>query len=98
MSYKKETDIVLGMKLALIANPEPKGDRLCFTFKLSRDRHAKLLAAADKHDMTLTDLFRLHVDRLLPVLQKATPVDVPGYKKDGRTKPKRRNVHVYREP
>lgn len=40
-----------------------------------------------KHGMTLTDVLTLHIDQVTPVLQKAKPVDVPGYKKDLRTKP-----------
>ena len=52
--------------------------------KLSRDRHGKLLAAVDRHGMTITDLLVHYIDQVLPVLQRAKPVDVPGYKKDKR--------------
>jgi hypothetical protein len=61
-----------------------KGDRLCMTFKISRDRHGELLAQVAKHGMTVTDILTLHIDQIIPVLEKAKPVDVPGYKKDKR--------------
>jgi hypothetical protein len=34
--------------------------------------------------MTVTDILTLHIDQIIPVLEKAKPVDVPGYKKDKR--------------
>ena len=63
------------------------------TFKLSRDRHGKLLAAVSKHGLTVTDILTAHVDQIIPVLLKAKPVEVPGYKRDLRTKiPRRREI------
>lgn len=86
----EETRYVKRLKESLAAQPEERGDRLCFTFKLSRDRHGKLLAAVSKHGLTVTDILTAHVDQIIPVLLKAKPVEVPGYKRDLRTKPPRR--------
>lgn len=82
----EETLYVKRLKETLAANPDEKGDRLCVTFKLNRARRGAFLAALVKHGMTLTDVLTHHIDQILPVLQKAVPVDVPGYKKDLRTK------------
>jgi hypothetical protein len=83
--YSQETLYVKRMKETLAALPEEKGDRICVTFKLSRDRHGELLAQAARHGLTVTDLLTLHIDQIVPVLQKAKPIEVPGYKPDGRT-------------
>lgn len=87
--YSAETLYIKEMKEILAAAPEEKGDRLCMTFKISRDRHAELLKAVGRHDMTITDILTLHIDRIIPVLQKAKKVNVPGYKKDRRLRPAR---------
>jgi hypothetical protein len=72
--------------LRVAAQDDERGDRLCFTFKLSRDRHGKLLAAASKHGLTVTDILTAHVDQILPALLRAKPVEVPGFKRDLRTR------------
>ena len=73
--YSAETLYIKEMKEILAAAPEEKGDRLCMTFKISRDRHAELLKAVGRHDMTITDILTLHIDRIIPVLQKAKKVE-----------------------
>ena len=88
--YTEETQYVKHLKEILAAAPEEKGDKICVTFKLSRDRHGELLRAVSNHGMTVTDILTLHIDQIIPVLQKAKPVDVAGYKRDKRTKPPRR--------
>jgi hypothetical protein len=88
--YTEETLYVKRLKETLAAHPDEKGDKLSYTMKISRDRHGAILAAAAKHGLTVTDILTLHIDQILPVLQKARPVDVPGYKKDLRTRPARR--------
>jgi hypothetical protein len=87
--HSAETLYVKRLKEMLAAQGDERGDRLCFTFKLSRDRHGKLLAAASKHGLTVTDILTAHVDQILPVLLKARPVEVPGFKRDLRTRPPR---------
>jgi len=82
--HSEETLFIKRMKETLAAAPVEKGDRLCMTFKISRDRHGELLAQVAKHGMTVTDILTLHIDQIIPVLEKAKPVDVPGYKKDKR--------------
>jgi hypothetical protein len=82
--HSEETLFIKRMKETLAAAPVEKGDRLCMTFKISRDRHGELLAQVAKHAMTVTDILTLHIDQIIPVLEKAKPVDVPGYKKDKR--------------
>ena len=91
--YSAETLHVKRMKEQLVAYPKERGDQVCFTFKMSRARHAQLLAVVDRHDMTITDVLTLHVDQILPVLQKAKKVIVPGYSKDKRTNPGRKPRH-----
>jgi hypothetical protein len=82
--HSEETLFIKRMKETLAAAPVEKGDRLCMTFKISRDRHGELLAQVAKHGMTVTDILTLHIDQIIPVLEKAKPVDVPGSKKDKR--------------
>jgi hypothetical protein len=48
------------------------------------------MADAAKHGMTMTDLLTLHIEQIIPVLQKAKPIDVPGYKHDKRAAGPRR--------
>lgn len=88
--FSEETLYVKRLKETLAAHREERGNKFSYTMKLSRDRHGKLLAAVDKHGMTITDLLTHYIDQMLPVLQRARPVDVLGYKKDKRTKPERR--------
>lgn len=87
--HSAETLYVKRLKEMLAAQSEDRGAKRCFTFKLSDDRHGKLLAAVSKHGLTVTDLLLAHIDQVLPVLLKAKPVDVPGFKRDLRTTPKR---------
>jgi hypothetical protein len=56
---------------------------------MTGERHGRLLAAVDKHGMTITDLLTQYIDQVLPVIQRAKPVEVTGYRTDKRTKPKR---------
>lgn len=70
---------------------EKKGDKLSFTMKMARNQHGALLAACARHGITITDLLTMHVEQILPVLQKARVVDVPGLKRDLRTTPARRH-------
>lgn len=86
IEYAEETLRVRRLKQQLADAGEDRGDRLCVTFKMGRERHGRFLAAVVKHGMTATDLFNLFVDEITPVLLKATPMEVPGYKKDLRTK------------
>ena len=89
IDFSPETIYVVRMKEQLASREEEKGDRLSMTFKLKRDLHGKLLAAAAKHGVTVTDPLTLHIDQVLPILQKASPVEVHGYRRDLRTTPKR---------
>ncbi len=57
---------------------------------MPRDLHGRILHSLVNHGMTLTDLLLLHATQVLPVLQSATPVEVPGWKIDKRTKRPRR--------
>ncbi len=81
----ESTLYVRRLKETLAAYPAQRGNKLSYTMKISRDRHGKLLAAVTKHGMTITDLLTDYIDRVLPVLQRADPVDVPGYRLDHRT-------------
>lgn len=83
----EETRYIRSIKEALAKLPAEKGDRVCVTFKLSRDRHGQLLAACAKQGITMTDLLTLYIDHILPKLQRAHPTTVPGYEPDKRTKP-----------
>jgi hypothetical protein len=86
IEFAEETLQVRRLKEMLANAPRDRGDRLCCTFKMTRERHGRFLAAAYKHGMTATDLFTLFVDQITPVLLKATPLEVPGYRRDLRTK------------
>jgi hypothetical protein len=81
----KETVYVRRMKETLAAHPDPRGKKLTQNFKISADRHGELLAAVAKHGMTVTDVLTLYIDQVLPILQHAVPVEVPGYTLDKRT-------------
>lgn len=81
-----ETVTIRSMKEMLAKRPDPRGDKLMATFKISRDRHGELLAAVDRHGMTVTDVLTVYIDQIIPVLQRAKPIDVPGYIVDKRTK------------
>ena len=80
----EETLYVKRLKQTLAAQQDKRGDKLCYTMKMSRDRHGELLAAVDRHGMTITDLLVSYIDQVIPVLQKAKPLNVPGYKLDNR--------------
>jgi len=82
----EETKFVRRMKEVLAAHPDPRGDKLVATFKVSRDRHGELMAAVDKHGMTITDVLTFLIDQVTPMLQRAKPVEVRGYTLDKRTK------------
>jgi hypothetical protein len=84
--HSEDTLFVKRLKESLAGNPQQRGDKLSYTMKISRDRHGKLLAAANKHGMTVTDLLIQYIDQVVPVLQRAMPVDVPGYVQDRRTR------------
>jgi hypothetical protein len=92
-----ETLYVKRLKEAIAASPfdEDEGARHCVTFKLGRDRHRAIVAALVRHGMTLTDLLTYHIDQILPVLQKAISIEVPGYKQDLRTKLARSRRQAY---
>jgi hypothetical protein len=81
---QESTLYVKRLKETLAAYPNERGNKLSYTMKISRDRHGKILGAAAKHGMTVTDLITGFIDRVLPVLQQADPVEVPGYRLDHR--------------
>jgi hypothetical protein len=85
--HTEETLWVKRLKEHLAAHPDERGNKVCYTIKMTRERHGRLLAAVDRHGMTITDLLTQYIDQVLPVMQRAKPVEVPGYKKDKRTKP-----------
>lgn len=88
--HTEETLHVKRMKETLAGMPESRGDRISVVFKMRRDLHGQALAALVKHGMTMTDVLNLHIEQLLPVLQRAKAIEVPGYKRDMRTRAPRR--------
>ena len=86
----EDTEYVRRLKQTVVASGELKGNRACVTFKIDRQRHAELLRLCSKHGITMTDLLTVHIDRIMPILSRATPVEVPGYKVDKRTRPRPR--------
>ena len=85
--HTDETLYVQRLKETLALRPSEPGKKFSFTMKLTRDRHGKLMAAVSKHGMTITDLLTPYIDAVTPILEQAVPVDVPGFKRDMRTKP-----------
>ena len=81
-----ETVTVRGMKEMLAKQPDPRGRKEILTMKISSDRKGELMSAVDKHGMTITDVLTIYIDQIIPVLQRAKPVEVPGYSQDQRIK------------
>jgi hypothetical protein len=65
------------MKERVAAQGDEKGDKVSFTMKMTRSRHALLLKYCRQQGITITDLLTVYVDDVLPVLMKAVPVEVP---------------------
>jgi antitoxin component of RelBE/YafQ-DinJ toxin-antitoxin module len=87
--HSEETLYIKRMKEALVTAPKEKGDRMCVTFKLDYYTLVKFRAAVTKHGMTMTDILTFHINQIIPVLGKAEPIEVSGYKRDRRTRPPR---------
>jgi len=85
--HSEETLWVMHLKERLVDQPVCRGDRLSYNMKIKREVHAKLMKYAAVHGITVADLLMDYIDKVLPVIMKAKPVNVPGYKKDLRTNP-----------
>jgi IS1 family transposase len=81
----KATNFVRDIKLAVVAKQDCNEERRFVTFKLDHQAHGALLQCCKRLGITMTDLFSTYVDKVLPVLRAAEPVEVKGYKPDGRT-------------
>jgi hypothetical protein len=88
--HSEETKYVIRMKERLLAHPKERGDQICFTFKIPRALHGRLLSAVDDLDLAISDVLWLHLEDVLPLLQRAKNVPVRGWEKDHRLKPGRR--------
>ena len=82
--YEAETRYVIQMKEKLAAQPENREVKATMVYKLPRELRGLFMAAVAKHGLTMTDVITLHIRQIIPVLQKARPVEVPGYAQDKR--------------
>jgi len=82
--YEAETRYVIQMKEKLAAQPENREVKATMVYKLPRELRGLFMAAVAKHGLTMTDVITLHIRQIIPVLQKARQVEVPGYAQDKR--------------
>jgi hypothetical protein len=82
--YEAETRYVVQMKQRLAAKPDNKEVKASMVYKLPRELRGRFMAAVAKHGLTMTDVLTLHIENIIPVLQKATPKEVEGFTPDRR--------------
>jgi hypothetical protein len=51
---------------------------------MTRARYGRFLSVLKPHGVTMTDLFTLYIEQIIPILEKARPVEVASFVPDDR--------------